>query len=107
MGGAAVDRQGRAARDVTHPREFAHGALGEARPLLLCRKHLVFPLPAIVVLRTGCDLEGTHLLGDVNPAQVEGEGGDPPVAPGLGRRREVPMPWLIASPFERGVEPEL
>src|SRR4028119_1181790 len=60
--GAAVDGKRRAAGDVAHPGILAHRLLGEARPDLLGREHLVVPLPPVDPLGAGRDLERTHVL---------------------------------------------
>jgi hypothetical protein len=107
VGGAAVDREGRAHGDVASLRQLGLGERGVARPGRWRGEHAVGEVLAALPLRARRDLERAHVGRGVDRGQVEGERGQLPLGVGLGRRREVAVPWLVLGAGERDIEAEL
>src|SRR5437763_273321 len=102
-----MDRERGARGDVAHARVLLHAACRVARPRLLRREHLALPSATIVVLRSGCDLERPHVLGDVDAGEVQRERSDLPFFVRFAGGREVAVPRLELGALEWDVEADL
>lgn len=94
---AAMERQPGAHRHVAPARMAPLAQLSVARGCFGRGEHPVVEVVAVVPVRAGGDLEGRHLRSDVDGRDVEGQRGEPPVAPRLRRGGEVTVPGLVGS----------
>jgi hypothetical protein len=67
----------------------------------------VVELRAVVHCVPGRDLERSHVVGGVDAGHVDRQRGQPALAPGLLRHREVAVPRLVHRAGERDVEADL
>src|SRR5688572_22114096 len=104
---AAMDRQRRPDGDVAHARHLLLRTAFVPRVERFRWKHLVLEALGDIPLRAGSDLEGAHVLRDIDRRDVEGERIEAPAHERRLRRGKVAVPGLQHRAGKRNVEPDL